>query len=97
MVWAPTMTQAVREAGLKFRIGKRQYRLWWGGIVFGDHLSMRGYLFPWHRLYWRDGRTDWLMEEVKRLRHRIRDLEYEVVPTRSPNPADDIDQFKPHS
>lgn len=89
------MTQAVREAGRIINFRGRRLRIWWTGFEISDSLGGRIYQFPWSRWFWKDGRTDWLMEEVTRLRHRIRDLEYEVAPLRSPHQDDDIDQFKP--
>lgn len=91
------MAQAVREGGLKIRLPgshNRRLRVWWTGFEIGNDLGGRIYQFPWSRWFLKDGRVDWLMEEVTKLRHRIRDLEYEVAPLRNPHPDDDIDQFK---
>ncbi len=43
------MNHAMIARGLKFRLGRYHFRLWWRGFEYGDNLGGRVRFFPWAR------------------------------------------------
>lgn len=44
---------AAMAKGLKFRIGKRKFRIWRNGMEIGNDSGGRVYFFWWHPIRWR--------------------------------------------